>query len=168
MRSGGVLAKKSLGARAHIAVVAAFWALGLGLGCSRKTPSAPKIAVVTAVGTWATPDGKARFKIVACGPSLCGTLDWIRGLSPSRATSVRDKKNPNPALRARPLLGLKLMGGFMQNKNNPLSWEKGWIYDPQSGKTYACEITVISAQKLQLRGYVGVALLGATQTWTRF
>lgn len=51
---------------------------------------------------------------------------------------------------------------------NPIpTWEAGSIYDPQSGHTYQANITLKDSDHLQLRGYLGIPLLGATQVWTR-
>jgi uncharacterized protein (DUF2147 family) len=44
----------------------------------------------------------------------------------------------------------------------------GRVLDPEEGKTYRCKLRVIDAgKKLELRGYVGISLLGRTQTWLR-
>lgn len=43
-------------------------------------------------------------------------------------------------------------------------WEDGTIYDPENGKTYSCTIKFRDG-KLDLRGYIGISLIGRTQTW---
>lgn len=40
----------------------------------------------------------------------------------------------------------------------------GTIVDPNSGKEYKCSIW-LKGNKLQVRGYIGVSLLGRTQVW---
>ena len=47
-------------------------------------------------------------------------------------------------------------------------WSGGTIYDPDSGHTYSCHLELLEANKLKLRGYFGVSLLGRTQIWTRY
>ena len=42
----------------------------------------------------------------------------------------------------------------------------GSIYDARSGKTYSLEVNMNEINKLQLRGYIGISLIGKT-TWTR-
>ena len=39
--------------------------------------------------------------------------------------------------------------------------------DPGSGSTYTCNIALDGDDRLRLRGYVGIPLLGRTTTWTR-
>lgn len=48
------------------------------------------------------------------------------------------------------------------------SYDNGSILDPQSGKTYKLKGTLApGGQKLELRGYLGISLLGRNQTWIR-
>ncbi len=46
-------------------------------------------------------------------------------------------------------------------------WKDGSVYDPKNGKTYRGKITLVSPNKLNLRGFVGITLFGRTTTWTR-
>ena len=77
----------------------------------------------------------------------------------------KDENNPDPALRERPLTGLELFTNFSYDGDG--RWSGGTIYDPNSGKTYRCIITWVDADTLKVRGYIGVPMLGRTETWTR-
>jgi uncharacterized protein (DUF2147 family) len=57
------------------------------------------------------------------------------------------------------------MGGFKPSVEH--EWSDGWVYDPESGKTYSARMALESATLLRLRGYIGIPLLGSTQLWTR-
>ena len=47
-------------------------------------------------------------------------------------------------------------------------WEGGQILDPENGKLYKCKMHLYDGgQKLVVRGYIGVSLLGRSQTWIR-
>jgi uncharacterized protein (DUF2147 family) len=47
-------------------------------------------------------------------------------------------------------------------------WEGGNILDPNNGTVYKLKLTPIEGgKKLEVRGFVGMALLGRTQTWIR-
>ncbi len=76
-----------------------------------------------------------------------------------------DDKNPDPNLRNRPIIGLKIMSGFIFDGEH--KWKSGSVYDPKNGKTYSGTLTLISPNKLDLRGYVLFSFLGRTTTWTR-
>jgi len=65
-----------------------------------------------------------------------------------------DRKN-------KPLINLEIIRGLEKDGEE---FTDGTITDPKSGKTYKCTITK-SGDKLSVRGYVGVSLLGRTQTW---
>ncbi len=66
------------------------------------------------------------------------------------------------------VLGMTIMEGLTQNKDNPNEWNGGRILDPETGKTYRILITVTdNGQKLQAHGYIGLPMFGRTQTWVR-
>ena len=47
------------------------------------------------------------------------------------------------------------------------AWSGGFIYDPNSGKTYRGKIKLTDPDTLRLRGYIGISLLGRTEVWKR-
>jgi uncharacterized protein (DUF2147 family) len=46
-------------------------------------------------------------------------------------------------------------------------WAGGQCYDPDKGKTYKCKLRMIDTSRLELRGYVGISLLGRTAVLVR-
>ena len=64
------------------------------------------------------------------------------------------------------LKGLTIVRGLKNSGGT--NYDSGSILDPQSGKTYKLKGQLADGgQKLQLRGYIGVAALGRNQTWVR-
>jgi uncharacterized protein (DUF2147 family) len=59
---------------------------------------------------------------------------------------------------------MKLLENF---KYNGGTWEEGTIYDPKNGKTYSCIIKKKDNKTLEVRGYVGISLIGRTVEWTK-
>jgi uncharacterized protein (DUF2147 family) len=119
-------------------------------------------------GRWLTQDGKGVIAIAACGSSICGHIDWMKPLKDAPPGSVpRDKHNPDPARRQQPICGLEIIYGFQRDRSAANSWVQGAIYDPDSGNIYHANIKLMDPQHLQLRGYVGIPLLGESQIWTR-
>ena len=114
-------------------------------------------------GTWLSGDGDGWIEITRVGGGLSGVIAGSPNAGDDRPD--RDEKNPDPALRDRPLTGLELFSGFSYAGDG--RWTGGTIYDPNSGKTYRCIVTWVDAQTLKVRGYVGVPMLGRTETWTR-
>lgn len=75
-----------------------------------------------------------------------------------------DANNPSAELRTRPLCGLEIGTGFVPD--GAQAAKGGKIYDPDSGKTYSAQMQG-SGDTLRLRGFIGVSLLGRTETWHR-
>jgi len=47
-------------------------------------------------------------------------------------------------------------------------WKGGKILDPDNGKTYSCKMELAAkGQELDVRGFIGISLIGRTQTWYR-
>lgn len=46
-------------------------------------------------------------------------------------------------------------------------WDDGEILDPDNGSVYDCYLALESRDKLKVRGFLGLSLLGRTQYWYR-
>lgn len=68
------------------------------------------------------------------------------------------------AEKDKPILGMVIINGL---KKDDSEYNGGTILDPENGKKYKCYITLESPDKLKLRGYIGIALVGRTQYWIR-
>jgi len=122
-------------------------------------------AAATPVGLWYAEGGAAQVAIEACGNELCGRVVWLRSPFDEEGCDLRDRHNPDPTLRSRRVMGLEVLQGLKPLPNG--SWVSGSIYDPTTGNTYACHLTLDGDDRLRLRGYLGIPLLGRTTTWTR-
>ena len=115
-------------------------------------------------GRWLSGDGEGWIRVSIVGDSLIGVIAGATNPTPGEPPR-RDDKNPDPALRERPLDGLTIMRGFDYAGDG--RWTGGTIYDPNSGKTYKSTLTLVDADTLKVRGYIGVSLFGRSDTWTR-
>jgi uncharacterized protein (DUF2147 family) len=115
-------------------------------------------------GKWLSPNGEDQIQIYKKGDKYFGKLSWIKYPNDETGKPKTDKKNPEKNLRSRQELGLELLKDFKYDGDNV--YEDGTIYDPKSGKTYSCKMT-INGEKLKIRGYVGISLLGRSEIWTR-
>jgi uncharacterized protein (DUF2147 family) len=67
--------------------------------------------------------------------------------------------------RDQPVIGMVIMRGL---SGHGLEYSGGDILDPEKGMVYRCRISLIAnGQKLLVRGFVGMSILGRTQTWIR-
>ncbi len=124
-----------------------------------------EIAIESVEGVWLSADGTGWIKIELGANGPIGSIAGAPADSGDRQPSDQDVLNPDPALRNRLLLGLTIMDGFTYAGGG--KWKSGRIYDPNNGKTYKCKLTLVDENTLELRGYIGISLLGRTETWTR-
>lgn len=123
------------------------------------------------LGIWRTESDEAKVEIFQCGAKICGKIIWLKNPNYTDSndgqidTPIIDHKNPDPALRSRPVLGLKILEGFTPEDGN--SWGNGTCYDPKSGKAYRGKIHLAAPDRLELRGYIGIPLFGRSSVWIR-
>lgn len=79
-----------------------------------------------------------------------------------------DNKNPDPKRATRKFVGIEMLSNFKYDPDEN-KWVGGTIYDGDSGKTYKCTLWFEDGKPdaLQARGYIGIALLGRTETFQR-
>jgi uncharacterized protein (DUF2147 family) len=65
----------------------------------------------------------------------------------------------------KPIIGMTILWGLKKEGDH---WGGGEILDPKNGKIYRAKMTLVdSGRKLEVRGFIGVSLLGRSQTWLR-
>ncbi len=120
------------------------------------------------LGVWMNEDKDAHVKIFKEGDKFFGKIVWIKDpIDTETGNPKLDKHNPDPELKKRPSLGLELLTNFVFDEDE---WEDGDIYDPKNGKTYSCYMEFTDKNdlnRLKIRGYVGISLLGRTTYWSR-
>jgi len=114
-------------------------------------------------GTWLSGDGDGLIAVSLNGNDISARILGSPNKDPNRPKT--DVKNPDPALRDRLLVGLEIFSRFNYDGNG--HWSGGFIYDPNSGKTYRCKLKLVNHDTLKVRGYIGIALIGRTETWIR-
>jgi uncharacterized protein (DUF2147 family) len=108
------------------------------------------------LGDWLTESGHGVIEIVRCENAVCGRIVGID----------RTPSEPMPTdVTGQSQCGLTIISGATQAEDN--AWY-GKIVDPRDGATYHAKLSVDSDGRLNLRGYIGIPLLGSTQVWSRF
>jgi uncharacterized protein (DUF2147 family) len=115
-------------------------------------------------GVWLTEDKDAALTIATCGSRLCGRIIWLESATGRGGSLRKDQQNSDPAKRTQGICGLLVINDLASS--GPNTWE-GNVYNPEDGKTYSGNITVLSEQTLKLRAYMGLPIFGRSQTWTR-
>ncbi|HEX3573548.1 MAG TPA: DUF2147 domain-containing protein [Rhodopila sp.] len=114
-------------------------------------------AAPSVTGFWLTQGRDGVIAIAPCGTYLCA---YIAGVFLDHPT------DPIPVdHRGVSQCGLPLITDARQIQ--PDLW-KGHIINPRNGEVWGVEFNLDPLGNLALRGFLGVPLLGRTQTWTRY
>lgn len=111
-------------------------------------------------GLWLTEDRGGVVRIGPCGRQLCGWIARVVERGPNVPT--RDLRNPDPRLRARPILGLPILTGFGAAGSE---WTGGRAYDPKSGRSYRTTLSLNRDGSLAITGCI--MFICQTKRWTR-
>lgn len=127
------------------------------------------LAQTTPVGVWKTIDDKtgterAQIRITDNSGVLSGRIEKLLAAD-AKQDGVCDKCEDDR--KGQPMLGLEVVRGVKKSDDANL-WDGGTILDAKEGKVYKVRMEPIEGgQKMEVRGYVGLPLLGRTQTWIR-
>ncbi len=111
------------------------------------------------VGVWITEENKSHIEISYSDQNqmFSGTIIWLKEPLENGKPKVDEKGNK--------ILGLQILNEFVFEDDE---WVDGTIYDPESGKTYYCTITLENQNKIKVRGSLDpMGWLGRTTTWIR-
>jgi uncharacterized protein (DUF2147 family) len=117
------------------------------------------------IGVWMPSHGKAKVKITKVGTKYYGKIVWLKEPNYPDGSKKRDKNNPDAKMHETPLLGYKILKDFEYTGEK--TWGNGTIYDPENGSTYSCTIKLTDKNTIDVRGYIGVSMIGRTDTWKR-
>lgn len=118
-------------------------------------------------GTWKTIDDKtgrpkAIVEIIEEGGDFTGKVVQV----------LESPQGPHPVCKAcegerkdQPVEGMTILWNLKKSGD---MWSGGQILDPENGKIYRARLRLSdSGQKLEVRGYIGVSMLGRSQVWER-
>lgn len=113
------------------------------------------------LGNWLT---EARDGIIQISLGAGATYEGriVGGSHPGRL----DEKNSDPTQRSQPLRGQVILRNLRYDGDG--RWSGGTIYEPDTGRTYKCLVELMAPDSLKVRGFIGISLLGKSQTWTRY
>ncbi len=119
--------------------------------------TSPRPSTPSPVGVWLTQDHDGVIAVTQCADRLCARIVGVvldhpndampvdyRGTTQCNLTLISDAKEVRPGL-----------------------W-KGHILDPRNGNRFGADLHMDPHGQLALRGFLGIPLLGSTETWTRY
>jgi len=111
------------------------------------------------IGTYMTDKNEGMVEISKRDNKYFGKLIWTK--TPGKL----DSNNPDDKQKTEKLAGKEILKDFVFDGKD--LWHNGTIYDPKNGKTYSCKITRDEKGNLNVRGYIGVSMLGRTTFWVK-
>jgi uncharacterized protein (DUF2147 family) len=130
--------------------------------------STPTMAQDSPVGLWKTIDdntkeAKSIVEISEVDGKLVGKIIKLFKKPEEDANPKCDQCQGD--LKDQPIIGMKIIWDIEKRSSD---WGNGHILDPKNGKTYKAKMKVVEdGKKLELRGFLGISLLGRTQVWQR-
>ena len=142
----------------------------LVLGAALCLASALAHAQATPAGLWKTIDDatkkeKSLVRITDNAGVYIGKIEKL--LDPTaKQDAVCDKCTDER--KDKPILGMTIITGVKQSASAADIWDGGHILDPNDGKVYKVRLSPADGgKKLDVRGYIGMPMLGRTQPWLR-
>ena len=127
------------------------------------------LAQATPAGAWKTIDDntkkeKSLVRIVEAGGIYTGKVERVLDPDSPKDAVCKDCTDDR---KDQPVVGMTIIRN-MKASGDKAVFEGGDILDPNNGKVYSAKLTLVDGgKKLDVRGYIGMPMLGRTQTWQR-
>jgi uncharacterized protein (DUF2147 family) len=106
---------------------------------------------------------KALIRITESGGTLTGKIEQLFREPGEDQAPKCDKCDG--ARKDQPIVGMTILSGLKKDGDE---YAGGEILDPNNGKVYKSKLHLTDGgKKLSVRGYIGVPMLGRSQTWVR-
>lgn len=126
---------------ASVACIGATLAVATAMTTTARADTNP------ALGLWIDHTGRGAIEITECDGKLCGHVAWLKD------TKFSDQCGKQIIGNARPV-----------GKNK---WDRGWIFDPERGRKFDVELTLLREDRMRVKGYAGLKWLSESHTWKR-
>jgi uncharacterized protein (DUF2147 family) len=125
---------------------------------------------MTPAGLWKTVDDNTRKE-----KSLVRIVE-ANGVYTGKVEKIIDPDAPKDGVckectderKDKPIVGMTIIRNIKADADDKSVFDGGDILDPNNGKVYKVKLTVLeNGTRLDVRGYIGMPMLGRTQTWSR-
>lgn len=117
-------------------------------------------------GKWENKAKSLRIQIYMEGQDFRAKIIWFSDTEGKPMSYWKDKRNPDPELRGRQILGMNILRGLKYDESKK-SWENGIVYDSKHGKEWNAAAKIDKKGLLQVRGYWHFKWIGKTMTFHR-
>lgn len=140
----------------------ACFAVAVAIACAS---TAAQAADADLSGRWLTPDDRAHpgRGIVRLYEENGRWFGRIEGGDDDRAVcdACKDERH------GLPMRDLLIIRDLKRVPNDPHAWDGGDVLDPTTGHVYRIKMRLDGDDRLVIHGYLGVSVIGRSQTWTR-
>jgi uncharacterized protein (DUF2147 family) len=150
---------RSICPRAHAGVLLAAAAM--------LAPTAHGQGAASPVGLWRSFDAttrqpKAVIRVTEEGGALTARIEKLFLPAGAPVALCKDCEGER---KDQPILGMTVLWGLKKDGDG---YSGGHVFDPNAGKAYKSKVTLVAdGSQLQVLGYVGLPVMGRTQTWVR-
>ena len=137
---------------------------------SRSLAGLAAAQATSPAGLWKTVDDntkkeKSLVRIVESGGVYTGKVEKIIDPDSPKDAVCKDCTDDR---KDKPVLGMTIIRNMKPSAGDKNVFEGGDVLDPNNGKVYSAKLTLVDGgKKLDVRGYIGMPMLGRTQTWQR-
>ncbi|MEO6521911.1 MAG: DUF2147 domain-containing protein [Mucilaginibacter sp.] len=117
-------------------------------------------------GKWENKDKTLRIQIYTVKGNFLAKIIWFSDTEGKPMSYWKDKRNPDPALRNRTILGMSILQGLRYDAEEN-SWEDGKVYDSKHGKTWNASAKIDQKGILKVRGYWHFKFIGKSMYFHR-
>ncbi|MET3978242.1 uncharacterized protein (DUF2147 family) [Mucilaginibacter sp. UYP25] len=138
--------------------------LGIFISGNAVAQSAP--ASERICGKWENEEKTLRIQIYTIHSDFQSKIIWFSDTEGKPMNYWKDKRNPDPALRNRTILGMSILDGLKYDAQNQ-TWEDGKVYDSKHGKEWNAAASITQKGLLKVRGYWHFKFIGKTMLFHR-
>ena len=113
-------------------------------------------------GIWVTEGSRSKVEIFRTGNSYAAKIIWLAEEKNTDGQSKTDKKNPDPALRSRPIIGLVILSDLKLENG---IWKGSKIYSPERGEYIDCSLQLQDGYTLRITATKG--FFSTTKYWRK-
>ncbi|MBT9492023.1 MAG: DUF2147 domain-containing protein [Paucibacter sp.] len=127
------------------------------------------MAQASPAGLWKTIDDetkaeKSLVRVSDTGGVFSAVIEKL--LDPAKQDAKCDKCSDDR--KDKPVMGMTILRDVKKSSSDAELWDGGEILDPNNGKVYKVRLKPVDGgKKMEVRGYIGMPMLGRTQTWIR-
>ena len=115
-------------------------------------------------GKWESVEKNIIIQVYMAGDDFKAKIIWYNDTEGKPMDYWTDRRNPNPALRSRKILGMEVLSGLQYDPDNK-SWENGMVYDSKHGHEWNASANIDKNGQLRVRGYWHFKFIGRTMTF---